>query len=94
MVIRILLNPKSVDMEGVTTLAQAQAENEQLKQGIEERNRQAIAAWEARTGLKYDPEWREHVLRPDGPVHSPLRMVILWMSIMARTEKPQPTALC
>ena len=65
--IRILLNPKSVDMEGVTTLAQAQAENEQLKQGIEERNRQAIAAWEARTGLKYDPEWREHVLRPDGP---------------------------
>ena len=65
--IRILLNPKSVDMEGVTTLAQAQAANEQLKQGIEERNRQAIAAWEARTGLKYDPEWREHVLRPDGP---------------------------
>ena len=67
MVIRIMLNPKSVDMEGVTTLAQAQAANEQLKQGIEERNRQAIAAWEARTGLKYDPEWREHVLRPDGP---------------------------
>ena len=67
MVIRIMLNPKSVDMEGVTTLAQAQAENEQLKQGIEERNRQAIAAWEARTGLKYDSEWREHVLRPDGP---------------------------
>lgn len=67
MVIRIMLNPKSVDMEGVTTLAQAQAENEQLKQGVEERNGQAIAAWEARTGLKYDPEWREHVLRPDGP---------------------------
>lgn len=67
MVIRILLNPKSVDMEGVTTLAQAQAENEQLKQGIEERNRQAIAAWEARTGLKYDPEWQEHTARPDGP---------------------------
>lgn len=58
MVIRIMLNPKSVDMEGVTTLAQAQAANEQLKQGIEERNRQAIAAWEARTGLKYDPEWK------------------------------------
>lgn len=54
-------------MEGVTTLAQAQAANEQLKQGIEERNRQAIAAWEARTGLKYDPEWREHIVRPDGP---------------------------
>ena len=67
MVIRIMLNPESVDMEGVTTLAQAQAANEQLKQGIEERNRQAIAAWETRTGLKYDPEWREHVLRPDGP---------------------------
>ena len=67
MVIRIMLNPKTVDMEGVTTLAQAQAANEQLKQGIEEQNRQAIAAWEARTGLKYDPEWREHVLRPDGP---------------------------
>ena len=67
MVIRIMLNPKSVDMEGVTTLAQAQAANEQLKQGIEERNRQAIAAWEARTGLKYDPEWREHIVRPDGP---------------------------
>ena len=65
--IRILLNPKSVDMESVTTLAQAQAANEQLKQGIEERNKQAIAAWEARTGLKYDPEWQEHVLRPDGP---------------------------
>lgn len=65
--IRIMLNPKSVDMDGVTTLAQAQAANEQLRQGIEERNRQAIAAWEARTGLKYDPEWREHVLRPDGP---------------------------
>ena len=56
--IRIFLNPKSVDMDGVTTLAQAQAANEQLKQGIEERNRQAIAAWEARTGLKYDTEWR------------------------------------
>lgn len=67
MVIRIMLNPKSVDMESVTTLAQAQAANEQLKQGIEERNRQAIAAWEARTGLKYDPEWREHIVRPDGP---------------------------
>lgn len=67
MVIRIMLNPKSVNMEGVTTLAQAQAANEQLKQGIEERNKQTIAAWEARTGLKYDPEWREHVLRPDGP---------------------------
>ena len=67
MVIRIMLNPKSVDMEGVTTLAQAQAANEQLKRGIEERNKQAIAAWEARTGLKYDPEWREHVVRPDGP---------------------------
>ena len=67
MVIRIMLNPKSVDMEGVTTLAQAQAANEQLKQGIEERNKQAIEAWEARTGLKYDPEWREHIVRPDGP---------------------------
>ena len=65
--IRIMLNPKSVDMEGVTTLAQAQAANEQLKQGIEERNKQAIEAWEARTGLKYDPEWREHIVRPDGP---------------------------
>ena len=65
--IRIMLNPKSVDMDGVTTLAQAQAANEQLKQGIEERNKQAIEAWEARTGLKYDPEWQEHVLRPDGP---------------------------
>lgn len=67
MVIRIMLNPKSVNMEGVTTLAQAQAANEQLKQGIEERNKQAIEAWEARTGLKYDPEWREHIVRPDGP---------------------------
>lgn len=67
MVIRIMLNPKTVDMDGVTTLAQAQAANEQLRQGIEERNRQAIAAWEARTGLKYDPEWREHIVRPDGP---------------------------
>ncbi len=67
MVIRIMLNPKSVDMEGVTTLAQAQAANEQLKQGIEERNKQAIAAWEARTGLKYDPEWKERTVRPDGP---------------------------
>lgn len=67
MVIRIMLNPKSVDMECVTTLAQAQAANEQLKQGIEERNKQAIEAWEARTGLKYDPEWREHIVRPDGP---------------------------
>ena len=67
MVIRIMLNPKSVDMEGVTTLAQAQAANEQLKQGIEERNRQAIAAWEARTGLKYDPDWQAHTVRPDGP---------------------------
>ena len=65
--IRILLNPNSVDMESVTTLAQAQAANEQLKQGIEERNRQAIAAWEARTGLKYDPEWQEHTVHPDGP---------------------------
>ena len=65
--IRIMLNPKSVDMEGVTTLAQAQAANEQLKQGIEERNKQAIEAWEARTGLKYDPEWQEHTARPDGP---------------------------
>lgn len=67
MVIRIMLNLKSVDMEGVTTLALAQAANEQLKQGIEERNRQAIAAWEARTGLKYDPEWKERTVRPDGP---------------------------
>ena len=65
--IRIMLNPKSVDMESVTTLAQAQAANEQLKQGIEERNKQAIEAWEARTGLKYDPEWQEHTARPDGP---------------------------
>ena len=65
--IRIMLNPKSVDMDGVTTLAQAQAANEQLRQGIEERNRQAIAAWEARTGLKYDPDWREKAARPDGP---------------------------
>ena len=65
--IRILLNPKSVDMEGVTTLAQAQAANEQLKQGIEERNRQAIAAWEARTGLKYDPEWRERAKAQEAP---------------------------
>ncbi|HIV09109.1 MAG TPA: hypothetical protein IAC79_03230, partial [Candidatus Spyradenecus faecavium] len=65
--IRIMLNPKSVNMEGVTTLAQAQAANEQLKQGIEGRNKQAIEAWEARTGLKYDPEWREHIVRPDGP---------------------------
>ena len=65
--IRIMLNPKTVDMEGVPTLEKARAENERLKQEIEEENRKTVAAWEARTGLKYDPEWREHIVRPDGP---------------------------
>ena len=65
--LRFMLNPKSVDMEGVTTLEKARAENERLKQEIEEENRKTVAAWEARTGLKYDPEWREHIVRPDGP---------------------------
>ena len=42
----------------VTTLAQAQEAVEQKKREIEEANRQKIAAWEARTGLTYDPDWR------------------------------------
>ena len=47
---RLFLNPKAVDMERVTTLAQAQEAVEQKKREIEEANRQKIAAWEARTG--------------------------------------------
>ena len=57
--LRFMLNPKTVDMEGVPTLEKAMAENERLKQEIEEENRKTVAAWEARTGMKYDPEWRE-----------------------------------
>ena len=56
--LRILLNPKTVDMESVPTLEKAKAQNERLKQEIEARNQQKIAAWEARTGLAYDPDWR------------------------------------
>lgn len=65
--LRFMLNPKTVDMEGVPTLEKARAENERLKQEIEEENRKTVAAWEARTGLKYDQEWRERAKAQEAP---------------------------
>ena len=65
--LRFMLNPKTVDMEGVPTLEKARAENERLKQEIEEENRKTVAAWEARTGLKYDPDWRERAKAQEAP---------------------------
>ena len=103
--IRIMLNPKSVDMEGVPTLEKARAENERLKQEIEEEKTKRIEkAYPGMFDTGNESKKRHlYIFKPDtlddddiianvedSPTYQRDRSTLNRISVKPETVKPNP----